>query len=220
LDSTIESFHDTFGFSQQGRDLVARNRFQLLYKIGGIQFADLERTIDGGFGDPVLGIRYSLPEPRFGWDVVVEAAAKVAVDGERFLLSTGENDYGVQATLQRRMGRTGRHSVYLAGSAVYYAGGPEVPADDTQIIPTFIVGYSFGLTQRTSVILQGYASRSVIQETEIEELTEEKYQLSLGLQSRGRNVLWSLALTENISNFGNTPDVGVQLGIAYMPKAR
>ena len=220
LDSTIESFHDTFGFSQQGRDLVARNRFQLLYKIGGIRFADLERTIDGGFGDPVLGIRYSLPEPRFGWDIVIEAAAKVAVDGERFLLSTGENDYGMQATLQRRMGRTGRHSVYLAGSAVYYAGGPEVPADDTQIIPTFIVGYSFGLTQRTSVILQGYASRSVIQETEIEELTEEKYQLSLGLQSRGRNVLWSLALTENISNFGNTPDVGVQLGIAYMPKAR
>jgi hypothetical protein len=220
LDSTIESFHDTFGFSQQGRDLVARDRFQLLYKIGGIQFSELERSVDGGFGDPVLGMRYSLPEPRFGWDIVIEAAAKIAVDGERFLLSTGENDYGVQATLQRRMGRTGRHSVYLAGSAVYYAGGPEVPADDTQIIPTFIAGYSFGLTQRTSVILQGYASRSVIQETEIEELTEEKYQLSLGLQSRGRNLLWSLALTENISNFGNTPDVGVQIGIAYMPKAR
>lgn len=220
LDSTIESFHDTFGFSQQGRDLVARNRFQLLYKIGDIQFAELERSIEGGFGDPVLGVRYSLPQPRFGWDVVIEAAAKLAVDGERFLLSTGEHDFGLQATLQRRMGRTGRHSVYLAGSAVYYAGGPEIPADQTQIIPTVILGYSYGLTQRTSVILQAYASRSVIQETEIEELTEEKYQLSLGLQSRGRNVLWSLAVTENISNFGNTPDIGMQIGVAYMPKAR
>lgn len=220
LDSTIESFHDTFGFSQQGRDLVARNRFQLLYKIGDIQFAELDRSIEGGFGDPVLGVRYSLPQPRFGWDVVIEAAAKLAVDGERFLLSTGEYDFGLQATLQRRMGRTGRHSVYLAGSAVYYAGGPEIPADETQIIPTVILGYSYGLTQRTSVILQAYASRSVIQETEIEELTEEKYQLSLGLQSRGRNVLWSVAVTENISNFGNTPDIGVQIGVAYMPKAR
>lgn len=220
FDSTIESFHDTFGFSQQGRDLVARNRFQLLYKIGDIQFSDLERSIDGGFGDPVFGVRYSLPQPRFGWDVVIEAAAKLAVDGERFLLSTGEHDFGLQATLQRRMGFTGRHSVYLAGSAVYYAGGPEIPADQTQIIPTLIVGYGYGLTQRTSVILQAYASRSVIQETEIEELTEEKYQLSLGVQSRGRNLLWSLAVTENISNFGNTPDIGVQIGLAYMPKAR
>ncbi len=220
FDHTIESFHDTFGFSQQGRDLVDRNRFQLLYKIGDIQFAQLERSTDGGFGDPVIGVRYSLPEPRFGWDVAVEAAAKIAVDGERFLLSTGEHDFGLQATLQRRLGETGRHSVYLAGSAVYYAGGPEVPADETEIIPTLIAGYSFGLTQRTSVILQGYASRSVIQHTDIEELTEEKYQLSLGLQSRGKNILWSFAITENISNFGNTPDIGAQIGVAYMPKAR
>jgi hypothetical protein len=220
FDSTIESFHDTFGFSQQGRDLVDRNRFQLLYKIGGVEFAQLERGTEGGFGDPVLGVRYSLPEPRFGWDVVVELAAKLPLDGERFLLSTGEDDYGLQVTLQRRLGATGRHALYLAGSAVTYTGGPEVPGDETQIIPTLIVGYSYGLTQRTSVILQGYASRSVIQNTQIEELAEEKYQLSLGLQSRGKNILWSFAVTENISNFGNTPDIGVQLGIAYMPKAR
>jgi hypothetical protein len=220
FDRRIEWFHDTFGFSQQGRDLVARDRFQLVYSIGDIEFAQLDRTIDGGFGDPVLGLRYSLPQPRFGWDIVVEVAAKLAVDGERFLLSTGEHDYGVQTTLQRRLGDTGRHSVYLAGSAVYYAGGPEVPGDDTQIIPTLIAGYSFGLTGRTSAILQAYASRSVIQETSIEELTDDKYQLSLGLQTRGQNLLWSFAVTENISNFSNTPDIGVQLGLAYMPKAR
>jgi hypothetical protein len=220
LDSTIESFHDTFGFSQQGRDLVARDRFQMFYKIGDIQHAQLQRTIDGGFGDPVIGIRYSLPEPRFGWDVVIEAAAKIAIDGRRFLLSTGENDYGIQATLQRRLGSAGRHAIYLAGSAVYYAGGPEIPADETQIIPTLLLGYSFGVTQRTSVILQGYASRSVIQHTSIDELTDDKYLLSLGVQSRGQNVLWSFAVTENITNFSNTPDIGVQFGIAYMPKAR
>jgi hypothetical protein len=220
LDSTIESFHDNFGFSQQGRDLVARDRFQMFYKIGDIQHVQLQRTIDGGFGDPVIGIRYSLPEPRFGWDVVIEAAAKIAIDGRRFLLSTGENDYGIQATLQRRLGSTGRHAVYLAGSAVYYAGGPEIPADETQIIPTLLLGYSFGVTQRTSLILQGYASRSVIQHTSIDELTDDKYQLSLGVQSRGQNVLWSFAITENVSNFSNTPDIGVQFGIAYMPKAR
>jgi hypothetical protein len=220
FDNTIESFHDIFGFSQQGRDLVARNRFQILYKVGDIEFAQLERSTEGGFGDPVLGVRYSLPEPRFGWDVVIEAAAKFAIEGERFLLSTGKHDYGLQATLQRRLGETGRHSIYLAGSAVYYVGGPEVPADDTQIIPTLIMGYSFGVTPQTSVILQAYASRSVVQNTDIEELTEEKYQLSVGLQSRRRNVLWSFAVTENISNFGNTPDIGAQIGVAYMPKAK
>jgi hypothetical protein len=220
LDSTIESFHDTIGFSQQGRDLVARDRFQIVYGIGEVNFAQLDRDTKGGFGDPVFGARYSLPEPRYGWDVVVEVAAKIAVDGQRFLLSTGENDYGAQLTLQRRIGDTGRHAVYLSGSLVYYAGGPEIPGDSSELIPTLIAGYSFGLTQSTSVILQGYASRSVIQDSTVEELTDDKYQLSLGLQSRGSNLLWSIALTENISNFGNTPDVGIQLGLAYAPRAK
>ena len=220
LDGAIESFHDTIGFSQQGRDLVARDRFQIVYGIGDVNFAQLDRETKGGFGDPVFGARYSLPEPRFGWDVVVEVAAKFAVDGERFLLSTGENDYGAQLTLQRRLGETGRHALYLSASAVYYAGGPEVPGDESQVIPTLIAGYSFGLTPGTSVILQGYASRSVVQNSTVEELTDDKYQLSLGLQSRGRNVLWSIAVTENISNFNNTPDIGLQVGLAYMPGAK
>jgi Protein of unknown function (DUF3187) len=220
LDGAVESFHDAIGVSQQGRDLVARNRFQIVYDIGDANFAQLDRETKGGFGDPVLGVRYSLPEPRFGWDVVVEFAAKFAIDGERFLLSTGENDYGTQLTLQRRLGAAGRHALYMGGSAVYYAGGPEVPGDESQVIPTLIAGYSFGLTPGTSVILQAYASRSVIQRSNVDELTDDKYQLSLGLQSRGQNVLWSFAVTENISNFSNTPDFGLQMGLAYMPRAK
>jgi len=217
LDSTIESFHDAVGFSQQGRDLVARNEFQLVYNVNGSQFSQLDRS-EGGFSDPVLGFRYSLPEPRYGWDVVFELAAKFAVDGERMLLSTGKHDYGTQLTLQRTWGR---HAAYLAGSAVYYAGGPETPADETQIIPTAIVGYGVGITPNTTAILQGYASRSTVQNADdVEELTENKYQLSIGLQQRIGYVLWSFAVTENISNFSNTPDIGAQFGLAYFPAGK
>lgn len=220
LDSTVESFHSTFGLDQQGRELVAKNHFQIVYGIGDVSFTQLDRETKGGLGDPVLGIRYSLPEPRLGWDIVAEFAAKIAVAGERFLLSTGENDYGVQFTLQRRLGQTGRQALYLSGSAVYYSGGPEIPGDEAQVIPTLIAGYSYGVTPRTSLILQGYASRSVIQNSTVAALTDNKYQLSIGVQSRNRNLLWSFAITENVSNMENTPDIGAQLGFAYMPKAK
>ena len=217
LDSTIESFHDAVGFSQQGRDLVARNQFQMVYNIRGVRFSQLAQS-QGGFGDPVLGLRYSLPEPRYGWDVVFELAAKFAVDGERFLLSTGRDDYGTQLTLQRTWGR---HAAYIAGSAVYYAGGPETPADEHQIIPTALFGYGFGITSSTTAILQAYASRSTVRDArDLEELPENKYQLSVGLQQRLGDVQWSLAVTENVSNFSNTPDVGAQLGLAYIPIGR
>lgn len=214
LDRTIESFHDAVGFSQQGRDLVARNQFQMVYNVRGARYSQLAQS-PGGFGDPVFGFRYSLPEPRYGWDIVFELAAKFAVDGERLLLSTGRDDYGTQLTLQRT---SGRHALYLAGSAVYYAGGPETPADEHQIIPTALFGYGFGITRNTTAILQAYASRSTVQGVEdLEELTENKYQLSIGLQQRIGQLQWSLAVTENISNFSNTPDIGAQLGLAYFP---
>jgi hypothetical protein len=214
LDGTIESFHDAVGFSQQGRDLVARNQFQMVYNIRGARLSQLAQS-PGGFGDPVFGVRYSLPEPRYGWDVVFELAAKIAVDGERFLLSTGRDDYGTQLTLQRTWGR---HAAYIAGSAVYYAGGPETPADEHQIIPTGLLGYGFGITRNTTAILQAYASRSTVQNAEdLEELTENKYQLSIGLQQRVGQVQWSFAVTENVSNFSNTPDIGGQLTVAYLP---
>ena len=219
FDSTIESFHDTFGFGQMGRDLVARNQFQVIYRVGDVRIAQLTRETDDGFGDPVIGLRYSLPEPRFGWDVVAEVAAKVALEGERFLLSTGKSDYGMQLTLQRRFGHTGRHAAYLSAAGVYYAGGG--PArDESDVIPTLIAGYSYGLTRSTSVILQGYASRSVVRDSTIGELTDDKYQFSLGLQRRTERFLFNLAFTENVSNLENTPDIGVQIGLAYMPRAQ
>jgi Protein of unknown function (DUF3187) len=219
FDNAIESFHDSFGFSQMGRDLVARDQFQFVYRVGDARIAQLERKTNDGFGDPVIGVRYSLPTPRFGWDVVAEAAAKIAVDDDRFLLSTGKDDYGVQITVQRRFGATGRHAAYLSASGVYYAGGG-VTGDDADVIPTAIAGYSFGLTRGTSVILQGYFSQSVVENSTLGELTGGKFLYSLGLQSRTRNFLYSLAFTENVSNLHNTPDFGMQLGFAYMPRAQ
>lgn len=217
LDSSIESFHSAFGLGQQGRNLAARNQFQIVANLAGHRYTTLDRQTDGGFADPVLGIRYSFPEPRLGWDVVAELAAKLAVGGERELLSSGHNDYGVQVTLQRTLGGTGRHAVYLGGSAVYYASGPEVPGDRSQIIPTLLAGYSFGVTANTSVILQGYASRSVIQDTSLRQLKADKYLVSFGVQSRAKHFLWSFGLTENIQNQDNTPDIGIQLGLTYLP---
>lgn len=210
LDSFIEGFHSALGLGQMGRDLVARNRFQMVYKLGDVQHAQLDRELEGGFGDPVVGLRYS-PPVHGAWDLTIESAMKVAVAGQRPLLSTGKQDIGAQAALQRR---AGRHALYGSLSVVYYSGGmPESP--DAQVIPTLVLAYSFAATQRTSFVLQSYASRSVVSDTDLRELRDNKYQLSFGLQSSIRDWRWSLALTENIANFDNTPDIGVQLALTH-----
>lgn len=216
MDSAIETFHDTFGFDNNGRPSVRRNDVNLIADLLSADIAVFSAPTSGGLLDPTIGIRYSSPEQTRGWNVVLEAAAKLALQGRTDFQSTGETDYGVQATLQR-FGE--HHAWYVSASAVYYDGRSSILPTDPQVVPTLVLGYERRLNDRTHVILQGYVSDSVFssEDTELDELLDRKFQLSAGIYRRiGRGVL-SFAITENLQNFNNTPDVGLQLGWAFSP---
>src|SRR5204863_9947862 len=106
LDGTIEGFHRMFGLDNGPRQLAARNRSQAVLSLGGLHTSYLEPPIQAGVGDPVVGMRY-LWRPGRRWGVVLDGAAKLAWDGERSFLSTGTNDYGLQASLQGKFKRQG-----------------------------------------------------------------------------------------------------------------
>jgi hypothetical protein len=216
LDSAIEKFHDVAGFTTFGRHAIDRNGTHLIYDLKSTDVVLLDPPQAQGFLDPTLGLRYSgIKLPR-GWDMSMELAAKIAVDGERPLLSTGRDDYGFQASL-RRLG--GRNAFHVDLAAVYYAGQSLPLPQEEQIVPTLIVGWERKLTARTNLNLQAYASKSVYRraQTDLPELLEDKYQLSLGLRHRFENSIVSFAITENLQNFNNTPDVGFQVGYAWVP---
>jgi hypothetical protein len=68
--------------------------------------------------------------------------------------------------------------------------------------------------------LQGYASKSVYRhaQTVLDELLRDKFQLSLGVRHRFDCCVVSFAATENLQNLNNTPDIGFQLGFAWVPR--
>lgn len=216
LDGTIESFHDTFGFSSFGRPAVRKNDVNLIYDLKSSQVASLGAPTDGGLMDPTIGVRYSGLRLSGPWALSIEAAAKVPITGARKLLSTGKTDYGIQASLQCR---GSRHALYLDIAAVYYSGAEFPVPQDAQILPTLIIGYEYRLTARTNVNMQAYVSNSVYSDdqTELDELTGTKYQYSIGLRHRVDKFLFTLGFTENVQNVNNTPDIGFQLGVAYIP---
>jgi hypothetical protein len=217
LDSAIEQFHDTFGFSSFGRPAVGRNEATLIYDLKGAHVVLLEKPTDGGLTDPTIGVRYTGFQPLQNWRLSVEAAAKIPVGGRRLLLSTGRADYGVQASLQRP---SRNHAVYVDLAAVYYAGASMPAAQDSQIIPTLVLGYEYKLTARTNLNLQAYVSQSVYSsdQTDLDELTGTKYQYSIGVRHRWDNMIFTFGFTENVQNVNNTPDVGLQFGFAYVPR--
>jgi hypothetical protein len=212
LDGTVERFHDRFGFSGAGRDFVARDRFQAVASLGGGRAAFLDAPA-GGLGDPVLGVRHRWPLRNSHWSLVLDGAAKVALRGERPFLSTGSNDYGLQTSLQ---GKFRRQGIYLSASAVRTDGRVMGVPVGSHVVPTLTAAYELGITRQTNVILQLYASESAIRNTSIDEIKANKYQASLGLRSRRGRLVYGLAVTENVANFENTPDIGVSLTLAWL----
>jgi hypothetical protein len=211
LDSSIEAFHDEFGFSTAHRDLAVRNDFQVVVETRQGRFAVLEPPEDG-VGDPVLGARFSRYAEPTSWNLIGEAAVKLAWRDEQPFLSSGRSDYGVQLSYQRFFEH---HALYLTASAVYFSGSSnQVTPNLEEWIPTLVLGWETKLTRNTNVILQLYTSPSVVRDTDLDELSADKYMASLGLQSRRGPWFYRFALTENLQNFSNTPDVGLTFSVA------
>jgi Protein of unknown function (DUF3187) len=217
LDGTIESFHDNFGFDTFGRPAASRNDVNIIFDLKSSQFALFEEPTSGGFTDPTLGVRYTSIQLSEHWRMGVEAAVKIPVAGRRAWLSTGRTDYGAQLALQRRWVR---NAFYANVAAVYYAGAPQPVPQEAHVIPTILLGHEFQWTQRTNIVLQAYVSDSPYtnRTTDLDELIGTKYQLTLGLRHMRGNLLYTFGFTENLQNVNNTPDIGVQFGVAFIPK--
>lgn len=217
LDGAIERFHSAFGMSDKGRRGLARDQWNVVMNLDSLQYASLDAHARNGLLDPTLGVRYTgvaLPVP---WSLALEAAVKVPVAGQRDFLSTGRMDTGLQASVMRR---GDRHAFYGSIAVVDYAGSDGDAQPDARIVPTVVLGFESHLAARVHSILQLYASPSIYDsdDTGLSALTSNKYLLSLGLRYHRGSHLLTFALTENLANMNNTPDVGFQLGWAYRPQ--
>ncbi len=213
LDSGIEQFHDFLGFSTFGRPAVTRNDTNLIL------------DLKGGAG----GAARRAAHRRASWIRCSACATRASTcrstgrcrskprsrcrsKGERLLLSTGRTDYGMQASL-RHLG--GHNAFHMDFAAVYYAG-ERVPAPhEAQIVPTIVLGWERQLTDRTNSTCRVMRAAASIanEQTDLDELLNDKFQLSLGVRHRFDCCLMSFAITENLQNLNNTPDIGFQIGI-------
>ncbi len=211
LDHAIMEFHDTFGIGQAGRDLVARDQYQVLMRFGDGVFSMADAPRDG-FGDPTIGLRHSLPFFDGPWTAAMEWAVKPAVADEKAFLSNGHTDFGIQFMLERHWRRGG---LYLSASYVWLGNfdlADFSPAD----IPSLTVAYSHRLSSRVTAVVQGLVSGSIFSDETRSELSTVEYQMSFGVRFRTGPMIVSAALTENLVNFQNTPDIGFHLGLCYV----
>ena len=199
---------------------LGRNRTNIIYNLKSSQSVMLGEPDTMGFADPTFGLRYAGITLPGKWQMSLETAVKVPVGGERLFLSTGRTDYGFQASV-RRLGVSQRIAHGSRRRCTTRAKTcPRITK--RRSCPTVVLGWERILTDRTNLNLQGYASRSVYRraDTDLDELLNDKFQLSLGVRHRFDCCVASFAITENLQNLNNTPDIGFQAGFAWVPRLK
>ena len=141
----------------------------------------------------------------------MQMAVKIPLNGD-VIFSTGSVDVGAQLAAQLIRGR---HAFYANGALVYYSGSGVPFHDPATVVPTGIIGYEYRWCPSTNLIAQLYASRSVYGAamTDLDELRQTKHQVSVRVRQRLERGYLSFAVTENVINFNNSPDIGFQVGL-------
>ena len=211
LDASIESFHSKAGFSDFGRPHVARNQFQTLFKVNGRVTAMLDAPASTAIADPVIGARWRGLQAG-EWDVVLEAAAKLPLGADNEFFSSGHADVGVQLSLQREWLEDG---IFLSVSNVHIGGSDSFGDAVRRNIPSATFAWEHRLEEGLTSVLQVSAARSMFKGETDPELAAAQYQLSAGLRWRAGDMHYTAAITENVVNFQNTPDIGFHLGAGW-----
>jgi hypothetical protein len=211
LDSVIDGFHDTFGYGTGGRDLVARDEYQVVIRHSGDSLVLLDSPSGVHLGDPVLGVRYTA-ELAPNWFAAVEGAVKLPVGDVDDYVSSGEADYGVHLTLQKQFGR---QALYLSLSNVWLGSADRFPNSFRGAVPEATLAYEFGLTPYTAAILQTSWSKTAFRKG-TSPLSADEHLAGLGLRHRRGKIAYDFALMQNFQNYDNTSDVALSFGVTWL----
>ncbi|MGE3597147.1 MAG: DUF3187 family protein [Dehalococcoidia bacterium] len=213
IDSVIEGFHDVFGFDSAGRDLVARDGFQAIARIGDDRVRQLDPGSGTHVGDPVFGARYEVGD-WLGWTWQWAAALKPSLRPARIIVANGATDASVQVAARRRFAGG---VLWLAADNVWAGGSELFPSAHRASIPGLQAIYERRVSQNTEVLLQANASASTIDagSNDLAALSEPEYQFTIGLRRQTPSATYALAFTENISNLDNSSDVGMHFSVAW-----
>lgn len=206
LDHLSVAFHDLFGISQSGRDEVPKNDTHILIPRYGIDFR--ERRALSRFAEATVIHRlrgHGGPGP---------AVALAGTLRYEFLddgpPSDGTVDYGLQLSLAQPVGKRSR--IYADLAYVWFGEDNfgAMPLRDSQ--HTLMLAYEWRQRDSVGFLFEYLYSQGV--GPDLGELDAPSHELVFGLKWLRPSGLWEFALTENIINFNNSPDVAFTVGFS------
>ncbi len=213
LDGMIMGFHDTFGYSQAGRDEFPKNQFHVIFwRKDGTKFELGSGNEGAGLEDIVLSSTFRLTQGgKWLPQTCLTLHLKVPSGDEEELYGSGSVDGGIALCLAKRIWKI---YAYLG---LQYArfGGDElagIPMREEQV--SVFASLEFPLSDRISLLAQELFNTGAAED--FYEFSKSTHEVTLGVKGEiFRNVVMEFGLIENVFHYDNSPDFGMHFGISH-----
>jgi hypothetical protein len=214
MDATIEEFHKSTGFSNDGRPNFERDQFNLALYLGGSDLF-IDGTPDGlGVGDVTLSARAGLMENRAaGIFLAAMGYLKLPTGSEEDLHGSGNIDFGGQVLFTHQMERQAYH---LSAGVTILGDWDLVPEIDPANTVFCSATYEYLLWRNLTVLGQLGFTSSPYRDATDDDLADPSSRINVGFRwnfSSGLSI--DALIEENLFWTNASADFGLHVGVSY-----
>ena len=214
LDGVVEGFHGMFNLSNGGREWSPRNDYGVfVVRDRRFWIRSVESTAFRP-GDLVLRLKTPLNLGGRNVDLSLAGAVKLSTGNLETLTGSGGTDF--QAALFATW-RPEQHLVFHANLAHSRLGRPsQGEGFPLRSITSLVLAFEYRTTGRLAALVQTQTNIGPFPSSRLGPLNRTAIEATAGVRyALSESVSLDMGLTENFSQYQNTPDVGLHAGIAW-----
>jgi hypothetical protein len=174
LDGLIENFHDAFGLSQGGRDMVPRDRLLYRYRRDGVERLSLTEA-GGGLGDVRLTGAIALNN-NSGIPIALRGLVKLPTGDADDLTGSGATDFALWLSAACRKTHE-TFCVYGGAGAIWLGNGEVIEGQVRNVVPYTSLGLDWRAFPSIDVKIQLDSHGSLYGDSTVRALEEYAVQL-------------------------------------------
>lgn len=217
LDGVVEGFHGMFNLSNGGREWAPRNDYGV-FVVRNRRFW-IKSVESASFRPGDLVVRLKTPLNRGGDELNLALAGALKLPTGNLETLTGSGGWDFQAALFAtwRPRRPERDMIFHANLAHSRLGRPTLGEGfPLRSITTFVLAFEYRTTGRLAALVQTQVNIGPFPGSRLGPLNRTAIEATAGVRyALSESLSLGMGLTENLSQYQNTPDVGLHAGIVW-----
>ena len=214
LDGVVEGFHGLFNLSNGGREWAPQDDYGV-FVVRNRRFW-IRSVESAGFRPGDLVLRLKTPLNQDGGELILSLAGAVKLSTGDLETLTGSGGTDFQAALFATW-RPERHLVFHGNLAHSRLGRPSNGEGfPLRSVTTLLLAFEYRTTGRLAALLQTQVNIGPFPGSRLGPLNRTAIETTAGVRYAMSEALsLDIGLTENLSQYQNTPDVGLHAGIVW-----